>query len=198
MVDCYYLMKEWEKKVMSNSVLKAIAERYSCRGYTDQALTEDQLKAIADAAVMAPSAMNLQPWKIIVINDRDILNDLEADAIECLSKLEDKSIYERIMSRGGKVFYNAPTMFLIPIKEGGELDCGIVSQNIALAAHSLGLGSVICGMARLPFDGQRGQEFKERVAFPEGYKFGMSVLVGYPATSGTPHEPDRSKISFIG
>ncbi|MGI6040599.1 MAG: nitroreductase family protein [Clostridiales bacterium] len=183
---------------MSNSVLKAIAERYSCRGYTDQALTEDQLKAIADAAVMAPSAMNLQPWKIIVINDRDILNDLEADAIECLSKLEDKSIYERIMSRGGKVFYNAPTMFLIPIKEGGELDCGIVSQNIALAAHSLGLGSVICGMARLPFDGQRGQEFKERVAFPEGYKFGMSVLVGYPATSGTPHEPDRSKISFIG
>jgi len=198
MVDCYYLMKEREKKVMSNSVLKAIAERYSCRGYTDQALTEDQLKAIADAAVMAPSAMNLQPWKIIVINDRDILNDLEADAIECLSKLEDKSIYERIMSRGGKVFYNAPTMFLIPIKEGGELDCGIVSQNIALAAHSLGLGSVICGMARLPFDGQRGQEFKERVAFPEGYKFGMSVLVGYPATSGTPHEPDRSKISFIG
>jgi nitroreductase len=191
-------MKEREKKVMSNSVLKAIAERYSCRGYTDQALTEDQLKAIADAAVMAPSAMNLQPWKIIVINDRDILNDLEADAIECLSKLEDKSIYERIMSRGGKVFYNAPTMFLIPIKEGGELDCGIVSQNIALAAHSLGLGSVICGMARLPFDGQRGQEFKERVAFPEGYKFGMSVLVGYPATSGTPHEPDRSKISFIG
>ena len=96
-----------------------------------------------------------------------------------------------------KVFYNAPTMFLIPIKEGGELDCGIVCQNITLAAHSLGLGSVICGMARLPFDGKEGQELKERIGFPEGYKFGMSVLVGYPATSGTPHEPDRGKISFI-
>ena len=57
---------------MSNSVLKAIAERYSCRGYTDQVPTDDQLKAIADAAVMAPSAMNLQPWKVIVIKDRDI------------------------------------------------------------------------------------------------------------------------------
>jgi nitroreductase len=183
---------------MSNSVLKAIAERYSCRSYTDQVPTDDQLKAIADAAVMAPSAMNLQPWKIIVIKDRDILNDLESDAIEYLSNLENKSMYERIMSRGGKVYYNAPVMFLIPIKEGGELDCGIVSQNIALAAHSLGLGSVICGMARIPFNGERGQEFKERVGFPEGYKFGMSVLVGYPASTGTPHEPDRSKISFVG
>ena len=183
---------------MNNSVLEAIAERYSCRSYTDQAPTDEQLIAIADAAVMAPSAMNLQRWKIIVIKDRDILNDLEAAAIDHLSNLEDKSTYDRIMSRGGKVFYNAPTMFLIPIEEGGELDCGIVCQNIALAAQSLGLGSVICGMARIPFDGKGGQDIKERIGFPDGYKFGMSVLVGHPASSGTPHEPDRSKISFIG
>lgn len=87
---------------MSNSVLKAIAERYSCRGYTEQVPTDEQLKAIADAAVMAPSAMNLQPWKIIVIKDRDILNDLESDAIEYLANLENKAMYERIMSRGGR------------------------------------------------------------------------------------------------
>jgi hypothetical protein len=45
--------------------------------------------------------------------------------------------------------------------------------------------------------GKRAQEFSKRLGFPEGYKFGCSVLLGYAKTTKPPHEPDKDKIMFI-
>ena len=70
-------------------------------------------------------------------------------------------------------------------------------KNVALAAHSLGLGSVICRMAQLPFSGSRGDEFKKRMQFPDGYDFGIAILVGTVKTGKEPHELDRSKVTFL-
>ena len=176
-----------------NETLQVIKNRYSCRSYTGEKIENDMIEAIAMAAVQAPSAMNMQPWKIIVIQDKSFI-----DEMDMLSKQDDKTIYERMMGRGGKVFYNAPCMFVIAKKEGTDLDCGIVSENIALAASSLGLGNVICGLARLVFDTAKGEEFKNKI-IPEGYDFGVAVLVGNPTEKeGVPHEADVSKIQYLG
>lgn len=127
-----------------------------------------------------------------------MLDEMDAAAMDMLSKEEDKSTYNRFMDRGGKLFYNAPCMFLIAKKAGADLDCGIVTENIALAATSLGLGNVICGMAAMAFTTEKGEMFKEKI-IPEGYEFGMSVLVGYATNKeGTPHKADSSKIKYIG
>ena len=77
------------------------------------------------------------------------------------------------------------------------MDCGIVSENVALAAHALGLGSVICGMAGIPLSGPRGDEFKERIQFPDGYSFGIAVLIGIPNSGKEPHEHDMGKVTYI-
>jgi len=62
----------------------------------------------------------------------------------------------------------------------------------------LRLGNVICGLARLIFDTEKGEEYKNKI-LPEGYEFGMSVLVGYATEeNGTPHEPDMTKIRYMG
>jgi hypothetical protein len=117
--------------------------------------------------------------------------------------MPDKSMYERIMSRGGKLYYDAPCMIVVPIAKaepaGAELfDCGIVSENIALAATSLGVDNLICGLAAFSFVGEKGTEFKQRLGFPEGYEIGIAVLLGHAANpGGKPHEPDMSKISII-
>ena len=52
-----------------NETLKTIAERYSCRDFAETPLTSEQIKAIVDAALAAPSAMNNQPWHVIMITD---------------------------------------------------------------------------------------------------------------------------------
>lgn len=181
-----------------NETLQTIKNRYSCRSFTGTAIPQEMVEAIALAGVQAPSAMNQQPWQIIVIKDKALLDEMDASVMEMLSKQEDKGLYDRMMGRGGKLFYNAPCMYVIAKKAGTDLDCGIVTENIALAASSLGLGNVICGLARMSFMTEKGELYKEKI-IPEGYEFGMSVLVGYATgEKGTPHEPDMTKIKYIG
>lgn len=57
---------------------------------------------------------------------------------------------------------------------------------------------MICGLARLVFDTAKGEEFKAKI-IPEGYEFGVAVLVGYPTEKeGEPHKADVTKIQYIG
>ncbi|MDR2731404.1 MAG: nitroreductase family protein [Treponema sp.] len=182
-----------------NETLKTIAERYSCRDFADTALTDEQIKVIVEAGLAAPSGMNRQPWHIIIVTDKGLIEELDTEGVGILASADDKSVYERIMSRGGKLFYNAPCMVVVA-SEGPQpaaMDCGILSQNVALAAHSLGLGSVICGMAGIPLSGPRGDEFKKRLRFPDSYCFGIAVLAGIAKSTKAPHELDMGKVTYI-
>lgn len=185
-----------------NEVLQAIEKRYSCRTYTGKTPSQEQLDAIAKAANQCPSSINRQRWQIVVLKDKALMAELEAEALQVMAAMEDQSMYQRIMERGGKLFYGAPCAIYVPIDSadpaGCALDCGIVCQTIALAAHSLGLASCICGLARLSFSPQKAETFKQKLQFPKGYEFGMAVLLGEGATSGEPHQPNPEKISFIG
>ncbi|HRT81800.1 MAG TPA: nitroreductase family protein [Oscillospiraceae bacterium] len=181
-----------------NETLKTIAERYSCRDFADTPLTDEQIKALADAALAAPSAVNRQPWHITVITDKALIDEMDAEALNVLRE-EDKPRYDRVMADGGTIFYNAPCMLMVSSdgSKWANMDCGILCQNVALAAHSLGLGSLICGMARIPLSGIRGEEFKKRLHFPDGYDFGIAVLVGKAKSGKDPHELDRGKVTLI-
>jgi len=183
-----------------NETLRVIAERYSCRDYKSDMPSDEQLQAIAEAAICAPSAINRQPWRIVVVKDRALMQEIEEAALTRLKNMEDQSAYNRIMQRGGLVFYNAPCMIVVPIEKSNYslIDCGIVCQNITLAAASLGLASVICGMTGLAFeDSDNAERFAKRLGFPEGYVFGCSVLLGFANTTKEPHEPDKDKIIVI-
>jgi len=181
-----------------NPVMQAIRDRYSCRDFSPSPLTEEQVKTLAEAALAAPSAVNRQPWHIIVITDKALIDEFDADAMGII-KAQNHEHYQRMAERGGKIFYNAPCLVVIA-KDGTDyatLDCGIATQNVALAAHSMGLGNVICGMARIPFGGPRAQEWTKRLQIPDGYEFGMSVCVGTAQSGKEPHELDFAKLSYI-
>ena len=183
--------------------LEAIRTRYSCRAFTDRLPSDGALDEIAKAAVASPSGMNRQFWRVIVVKNKELLAELEAEGMKNMELLPDRTMYERIMSRGGKLYYNAPCMVVVPVAKtepaGAELfDCGIVSENIALAATALGVNSLICGLAAFSFSGEKGEEFKKRLGFPEGYEIGIAVLLGYAENpGGKPHEPDLDKITWI-
>lgn len=181
-----------------NETLKVIANRYSCRDYREEMPSNEMLQAIAEAAIQAPSGMNRQAWRVIVVKNNELMQDLEAEGLSYLARLEDKSTYQRIMDRGGKLFYGAPCMIVVSIDPTSQIDCGILCQNIALAATSLGIANVICGLTGTAFaSGHRSEEFSKRLGFPEGYAFGCSVLLGYANTTKAPHEPNKDKITFI-
>ena len=180
-----------------NETLKTIETRYSCRSFKEQSIEKEKVEAIALAGVQAPSGMNQQPWKIAVLNNKTLIDKMDQALMNKLAAQEDHTLYDRMMSRGGKVFYNAPLMYVIAKLPGKDLDCGIVCENMALAASSLGLGNVICGLASLIINDEIGKQYKDKL-IPQGYEFGVALLVGYAVDSeGTPHEPDLSKIIYV-
>jgi len=181
-----------------NEVLKAIAARNSCRNFSSEPLTDEQISALVNAGLAAPSAVNRQPWHIIVVTDKALIEEMDKSAME-IFKESNQELYNRMMERGGSVFYNAPCIIYVAKDDSdwATLDCGIVTQNIALAAHSLGLGNVICGMANAPLNGPKGDDFKKRIKLPMGYSFGMSICIGKAISGKEPHELDPQKVTYV-
>ena len=186
-----------------NEILRTIAARYSCRAYDSRPVEQEKLEAIAKAAMQSPSGMNRQPWQVIIITDKGLLDEMDAAG---MATLKDSAL-ERFTKWGGKLFFNAPCMYMILKQPGRDIDVGIMAQNISLAATSLGLGSVICGMAAIPFNGEKGAEFRGRIGVPEGWELGTTVLVGYEAENAhdtarfslrEANYPDMSKVRYLG
>ena len=179
-------------------VVKAIKDRYSCRNFSPAPLSKEQVTTLAEAALAAPSAMNLQPWHIIVITDKALIDEYDADAMAIL-KQQNAEAYRRMADRGGSIFYNAPCLVVIAKDSSSyaTLDCGIATQNVALAAHDMGLASVICGMARIPLSGPNADQWIKRLQIPEGYEFGMSICVGNAQSGKASHELDHTKLTYI-
>lgn len=183
-----------------NETLRAIAERYSCRYFKSEPIAEELLQAIAVAGVQAPSAHNWQPWQIIVVTNPELLSDMQSEALAGLERQANQGNYNYVMKLGGNVFYGAPCLMVVAMdtkNRGAALDCGIVGQNIVLAATSLGIDSVYCGFTYHAFNGPRGQEFKERLNLPPGYDFGCSILLGHAEATKAPHVPNLEKITYL-
>jgi len=183
-----------------NETLKTISERYTCRSFTGTSVQKSDLEAIALAGAAAPTAGNSQRFRLIVITDKKVMDELDARAM-ALFQRDNPPAYERIVGRGGKAFYNAPAAIIVAIDPTGpwsaELDAGIVVENMALAAQSLGVGSCINAMASAVFQGAEGSELQKRLRFPDGFEFGIALLLGFPSDLGKAHEPALDKIIWL-
>ena len=182
-----------------NETLKNIADRYTCRDFKDTSLSDQQIEELVKAALSAPSARNLQPWHVIVVTDKAVVDGIDEEGMRILRDDEDQTMYENMMSRGGKLFYNAPCLMIV-LSDGskwGTLDCGILCQNVVIAAESMGLGTCIVGMAGVPLNGPKAAEYEKRLSFPQGYTFAIGILVGAINSGKEPHEHDRNKVSYV-
>ena len=185
----------------SSETLEVIARRYACRAYQDTPVPSELLQAVAEAGARAPSAVNRQPWRLIVVTDKAVLDQIGQVGLENL-KAKDQASYDRIVGRGGVLLYNAPAMIIVAseVADGPfpvSLDAGIVASHLVLAATSLGVDSCVVALPGMAFTGENGAELR-RSCIPEGYDFGIAVLLGYATTpGGQPHQPDMAKISYL-
>lgn len=184
---------------MNNAVLETIAKRRSIRAYTAEQISEKQLEALINAALISPTAMNSQLFHFSVIQNKELLLDFEKDIINYFIENKETATVERIKSRNNKVLFDAPTFIVISSKPTGYegINAGIAVQSIALAAKSMGLESVILGLPKVPFMGQNTDKWRETFKLPEGYEFTISIAIGYGNMEGNEREIDRSKFTLI-
>ena len=185
---------------MTNQVIETMKSRRSIRAYKPESLTKEQVKILTEAALASPSAKNMQPWSINVLQNKDLIDEWEKAIVDFFVQRDDKTVIDIMKSRNNKVFYDAPCVFVIPINPQNnyaQIDAGILAQNIALAAKSIGLDSVILGFPNVVFTSEKADEWKKKLMFPEGYGYGISVAVGYADMDKKPHELDYTKVVYI-
>jgi nitroreductase len=185
---------------MTNQVLEVIKSRSSIRAYKTNPLTQEQKTVLQEAALASPSAMNRQPYRFIFINNQAVLEEMEQEVINYFVEAGNNEVLERLKSRNNKVLYNAPCVIVIAIEDNNSyamVDAGIAVQNIALAAKSVGLGSVILGMPGVIFNGEKADYWKNLLNFPDGFTYGIGIAVGHADMEKAPHDPDLAKILNI-
>jgi nitroreductase len=114
-----------------NEVLKAIKNRRTVRRFKPNPIDEEMLQIILDAGRWAPSFSNLQPWRFIVIKDQGLKSAL------------DKAAKESVLHLG---INEAPVVILVCVDRRIDplhaIETGAAAtQNMTLAAYSLGLGT---------------------------------------------------------
>ncbi|GHV11137.1 NAD(P)H nitroreductase [Spirochaetia bacterium] len=172
---------------MGNPVLTAISERRSIRSYKGDKITKEQFDILLKAAEEAPSARNAQPWHFSVVQNPAILAEINAEACKNLN-------------RDGNIFHGAPAAIFLSCDAASRwarLDCGIATQTIALAAHSIGLGTVILGLPDAAFTGPQGDHFNKLLKFPAGHSFAVAIAIGVPAGTKEAHPIEADRIVFV-
>ena len=184
---------------MSNQTIDLIQKRRSHRRYCDQQITPDQLETLMTAVLYSPSARDLQPWHFSFVQNRDLLLRINKAAHKQARLLSETNRNVRFMEDDFHIFYHAPTAVVISAAKSkfAPIDCGIAVQTLALAAQSLGLGSVIVGLANLAFEGDERSSLEKALAFPQSHQFMISIAIGFPADEKDAHPINPSKITLI-
>lgn len=152
-----------------NEVLNTIKNRRTIRRFKAQPVEEEKLRLILEAGRWAPSFSNLQPWRFIVIRDQGLKNGL------------DKAARESVLHMG---INEAPVVILVCVDRLIDplhaIEAGsAATQNITLAAHSLGLGAGWIGV----WGTEAENAIQKLFQLPETTRVVSLVPVGYPDES---------------
>lgn len=168
----------------ASSTIEAIMTRSSVRSYSDKGIAKETVDTLLRAAMAAPTAMNKQPWRFVVIDKREILDTIA-------SKFKSMTM----AAKAPLAIVMCGDMNDAIEGEGREYwvqDVSASTENLLLAAHAMGLGAVWCGI--YPIE-ERVKDFSELLQLPENIKPMACVCIGYP--DGTNQPKDKWKPEYI-
>lgn len=158
-------------------VIENIMARRSIRKYTDQAVPRDILNKIIECGINAPNGMNKQMYEVKVVDD-------PASAAFLADTL------------GG--LYKAPVYMFIAASNGydmSKIDCGLLSENVCLAAWAYGIGSINLGMPVRAL--KENPEVLAKLGFGEGYEICLVLALGYADEAPAAKPRDAEKVQFV-
>jgi nitroreductase len=150
-ISALFAVSGLNAQLYDSCVTSLVLRSYSERAYSSEAVTDQQLDLILKCGIKAPSARNSQPWKFTVIKDEPAMKDIIGNVVPGNVLI----IVSGLESQTGTT---------------PDFDCGLATQSMFIAAHSLGLGARI-------YSGPAGNvnSKKEIFGIPEGYK-ALAVL----------------------
>lgn len=172
-------------------LMEAIHGRRAVRAYDGRPVSAEDVHVLLDAAVQAPSAMNLQPWAFVVVQRRELLERISERARErTLAELAPDGPWRELRAMladpGHDVLHGAGTLIAICAQSGpwpANEDCCLAAQNLMLAAYGLGLGSCPIGLARGALN---EPALRAEFSIPDDHSVVLPIVVGHPREHPAP------------
>ena len=173
-----------------------LTKRRSVRDYEDKEVPLDILIQIINESCLAPSSSNRQPWRFIVVTNREVIKRLSDESkrnlLHDLERNPDfmSSNYEALLrNQHFNVFYNAPCLvFIVGPKKllSIEVDCALAASYFMFSACAKGLATCWIDLGRFIND----RELLDLIGLPERDRIVAPVIIGYP--KDIPGVPDRT------
>jgi nitroreductase len=183
-------------------LIDVIRNRRAVRDFTDASIDRPTIERLIEAAILAPSAMNLQPWAFAVLLGRERIEGHAKRAkdwlLASLSQTSyDPSIRHMLEDPEYALFYHAPALVVILAKSSGTQsaeDCCLAGENLMLAARNEGLGSCWIGFARPWLD---LPATKAELKLPDQYHVVAPIVLGYPKAWPESHGRKLAEIHWL-
>lgn len=143
----------------TDSATDLILKSYSARTFTSEPVSTADLEVILKCGIKAPSAANLQPWKFIVVREPFVMQQM-------IRNITDNNVVILVCGPEGQANFSV------------DFDCGLATENMTIAAQSLGLGARIYANPIANINAT----MRETLQIPEGYRAVMALRVGHIET----------------
>ena len=169
------------------SALDVIMSRTSIRSFTGDPVSREQLETILKAGMSAPTAMNSQPWRFVVVTDKEKIasvfgsgfrSEMFTTAGAVIVVCGQTTMMRKPFGQPDAPETEVPNMFWYE-------DCSAAAENILLAVHALGLGAV--WTAGYPAE-ERTAPIAEALGIPAGVSPLCIIPVGVPAEDPAPKD----------
>ena len=162
----------------SNQILEIFFQRQSVRGYSEQAVEPEKLARCLEAARMAPSACNAQPWKFVVVSDPQLKDQVAGYTTS--GPLVPMNHFTRQAPLLVVIVRESPNLTskigsVLKDKPYTLMDVGIVALQFCLQATAEGLGSCILGWFN-------EKKVKELLHIPNNKRAELIITLGYPSS----------------
>ena len=186
-----------------NDTIKVLLDRRSVRVYDDRPVSKEDLDTIVKCGQYAASANGRQPWHFTVITDRALLDRISAanrDAV-LADPNTPADAREAAMEPAFHSFRGAPAAILVSAENDRVntiADCANATENMAIAAKALGLGSCYLASHKAAMIAPGGEALKKAAGTPDGYIPYFALAVGYPAEDPAPAPRRAGTVSYLG
>lgn len=163
-----------------------IMNRKSVRSFTGEKLSQEQIETLLKAGMAAPTGMNAQPWRFVVLNDPAVIADVFANergemykqAGAVIIVCGQTTVMQRPRGQENAEPQEVPNQFWFE-------DCGACTENILLAAEAMGLGGVWIGCYPIQ---ARMENLIAKLGIPENVTPFAILPIGYPAGNDQPKD----------
>lgn len=161
------------------NTLDAIFTRKSLREFSDRKISDEDIRTILRAGMSGPSCVNSRPWHFVVVRDEELINRMVQTNGRAAAPLWGAPLGIMVCGDLDKTFKPAPGYWVV--------DSAIAVQNMVLAAHDLGIGSVVLGT--YPQE-ERVLGQAELFGMPDNIVPFQIIAFGYPTEGETFEERD--------